>query len=382
MKTIKIKSDKIITENGLFNGFLYLKNGKIIDVSDIDLKADEFYDFTGKFVAPGFIDMHTHGAGGHSFLTSDSEEIIKGCDFHLAHGTTTILPTVSAAPFETMKASVKSIKTAIESKKSKANILGAHLEGPYLNASQCGAQSPDFITAPKENEYIPLINEYGKYIARWTFAPENDNGDFCAFLTKDNIVSSIGHSNATLNDVDIAIKNGCNLVTHLYSCTSTVTRNKGFRSLGVIESAFLRDDLFVEIIADGKHLPKELVQIIIKIKSKEKVALITDSLEIAGTDIKEGIMAKTEFIVEDGVCKLKDRSAFAGSIATADLLVKFMVNIVKTSVCDAVYMLSTVPARILNINKGVLAQGFDADITVFDDNIDISAVFVGGIRQA
>ena len=176
----------------------------------------------------------------------------------------------------------------------------------------------------------------------------------------------------------MAIDNGASLITHLYSCTSTITREYGFRSLGVIESAFLRDELYVEIIADGKHLPPELIKMIVKIKGKDKVALITDSLEIAGTDITEGEMSGTPFIVEDGVCKLKDRSAFAGSVATADRLIRVMVEECCFAVAEAAEMLTKVPAEILGVNKGRIVEGYDADLVVFDENITVTDVFVNG----
>ena len=140
----------------------------------------------------------------------------------------------------------------------------------------------------------------------------------------------------------------------------------------------MHDELYVEIIADGKHLPPELIKMIVKIKGTDKVALITDSLEIAGTDIKEGVMSGTEFIVEDGVCKLKDRSAFAGSVATADTLIRTLVNDCNYEVPTAVKMLTEVPAKILKVNKGMLATGYDADIIVFDQEINISDIFVTG----
>ena len=142
----------------------------------------------------------------------------------------------------------------------------------------------------------------------------------------------------------------------------------------------MHDELYVEIIADGKHLPPDLIKMIIKIKGTDKVALITDSLEIAGTDITEGIMSGTEFIVEDGVCKLKDRSAFAGSVATADRLIQTLVYECGFEIPVAVKMLTEVPAKILNVNKGVLANGKDADIVVFDEEIKITDVFVGGTK--
>lgn len=375
----RIKSDKIIIQNGVFDGFVYITDGKISEVTKQEKACDFEFDYTGLYVSPGFIDIHTHGAGGYCFLNSSEDDVVNGCNFHLKYGTTTILPTVSASPFAEIRKSVADIAAAIKSGRCLNNVLGAHIEGPYLSANQCGAQCPDFITAPIESEYKTLVEQYGKYIKRWTYAPENDaDGAFCKYITSHNIIASAGHTDAKYEDIMRAQKNGCNLVTHLYSCTSTVTRDKGFRSLGVIESAFLMDELFVEIIADGRHLPKELVQMIIKIKGTDKVAFITDSLEIAGTDIKEGFTGGTHFIVEDGVCKLRDRSAFAGSVATADRLIRFVVKECLLSVSDAVKMLTEVPASILGVKKGVITEGYDADIVVFDDDILVTDVFVSG----
>ncbi len=378
---MQIKSDKIIVGESLFDGYVYVENGKIAEISAVDRPADERYDFTGKYVSAGFIDMHTHGAGGHAFMNSEVSDVIEGCNYHLAHGTTSIVPTISAGAFETMKKAVVNIDKAKKSGKAKGNILGAHLEGPYLSAKQCGAQCPAFITPPNKADYESLIEAYGDSVIRWTYAPENDkDGEFCRYLTERGVIASAGHTDAKYADMAVAIDNGCNLITHLYSCTSTVTRDHGFRSLGVIESAYLRDELCVEIIADGKHLPCELIKMIIKIKGTDRVALITDSLEIAGTDVKEGVMSGTEFIVEDGVCKLKDRSAFAGSVATADVLVRTLVYGCGVSVPTAVKMLTEVPAKILGINKGALSAGKDGDIIVFDDEISVSDVFVGGVK--
>lgn len=379
---IKIKSNKIVLTDKLLDGYVYIDGNKIVDVSKEDKSADIFYDFTNKFVSPGFIDIHTHGSGGFPFMNGTVDDVINGVNYHLKHGTTTILPTVSAGEFSTMKQATINIVKAKESGLANANILGAHLEGPYLSKNQAGAQCPTFITPPNPSDYVDFINEYKDGIARWTFAPENDNaGKFCKFLTDNGIIASAGHTDAKYQDMAVAIDNGCNLITHLYSCTSTVTRDHGFRSLGVIESAFLRDELFVEIIADGKHLPPDLIKMIIKIKGTDKVILITDSLDIAGTDIKEGIMSGTEFIVEDGVCKLKDRSAFAGSVATANILIKTLVNLCGFDIPTAVKMLSEVPAKLLKVNKGKIKEGFDADIIAFDDNFEISDVFVGGIKN-
>lgn len=374
----RIKSDKIILKDNIFSGYVYFDGEKIFDVTDAEFPYDTEYDFTGKYVSPGFIDIHTHGGGGFSF-DGTVDDVVAAADFHLEHGTTTIFPTVSAAPIDVMANATRNIRDAILSKKSKANIMGAHLEGPYLSAKQCGAQSPDFIKNPDKSEYVPFIKKYGDYVARWSYAPENDaGGEFCKFITSNGIIASAGHTDAIYDDMKLAKENGCNLITHLYSCTSTITRDHGFRRLGVIETAFLDDDMYVEIIADGKHLPPELIQLILKINGTDKVALITDSLSLAGTMAKEGIMGATEYIIEDGVCKFRDKSAFAGSIATSNRLIRVMVNVVGASLTSAVKMITAVPAKIMNLNKGELLSGKDADIVIFDNDINIENIFVMG----
>lgn len=376
---VSIKSDKIVTPTGLKSGYLYLANGKVQGIYRWKANAKREYDYTGKYVCPGFIDIHTHGAGGHPFINGTVEDVIEGSNFHLEHGTTTIVPTISAGPFENMRKAVDNIHRAKNDPAAKGNILGAHLEGPYLSAKQCGAQCPTFITPPIPEDYESLIETYGDTVVRWTYAPENDEGGkFCKYVTEHGVIASAGHSDAKGEDMKQAVENGCKLITHLYSCTSTVTRDHGFRSLGVIESAFLSDELFVEIITDGKHLPPDLIKMIVKIKGSDKVALITDSLEIAGTSVTEGEMSGTLFIVEDGVCKLRDRSAFAGSVATADRLIEVMVKECGYSVEESVKMLTEIPAKILGINKGRLQTGFDADVVVLDDGLCVESVFVAG----
>ena len=378
----RIKSDKIIVGESIFTGYVYFEtggaSGKITAVTTEQLPYDVEYDRMGYYVTPGFIDMHTHGGAGHEFFGS-AEDLIKGCNFHLAHGTTSICPTVSAAPFGVMEKSVVEVKKAMEATSLKSNIIGLHMEGPYLSVEQCGAQCTEFITPPIPEQYEKLIEQAGDVIARWTYAPENDlNGTFCKYLTDHGIIASAGHTNAKYDSMRRAAENGCKLVTHLYSCTSTIVREQGFRKLGVIESVYLDDDMYAEIIADGRHLPPELIRLILKIKGTDRVVLCTDSLALTGTDVTEGITLNIPFLIEDGVCKLKDRSAFAGSIATSDVLIRVMTKAVGINMAEAVKMLTKVPAEILGLSKGTLVAGMDADIVVFDEDVVIRDVFVLG----
>lgn len=368
---------RVITPDGVKTGLdVVVDNGRIHSLVPADtVKTEEITDLGGDFIAPGFIDIHCHGGGGAEFIDATPEAFGTACAVHAAHGTRVIFPTVSATDAGTMAAV---LKTAREVKDGCAcRIPGVHLEGPYLSLAMAGGQAGEFVKKPLKSEYTALIEDYGDIIARWSYAPEEDeNGEFLAALTAGGIIPATAHSAAEYDDLKTAYDNGNRLVTHLYSCTSTVTRHMGFRHLGVVETAFLLDGMDVEIIADGCHLPPELVRMIIKIKGTGHVCMITDSLRPAGI-AREG-EAYTDcavpFIVEDGVAKLTDRSAFAGSIATADVLLKTAVKAGAT-VSEAVEMLTATPARVMKLDSlGKIEPGCEALFTVFDDEFNIKPV--------
>lgn len=372
-----IKSNRMIFPEGVRPGCVYLQGSKILQVDGAHC-CDQVLDFGDNFVSPGFIDLHTHGAQGYYFSNCTVEEAEKICAFHMGHGTTTLLPTTSAAPFEQMEAAVGVLAKYMDMGTCPISVPGIHMEGPYLSLKQAGAMRPSYITPPKEEDYVPFLEKYGKYIARVTYAPENDaQQKFTKALVQHGILPSVGHSDAAYEELLPAFEAGCTLVTHLYSCTSTITRTQGFRHLGIIETAYLLDGMDIELITDGKHLPHELLRMIFKCKDHKHIALITDSISATGLEITESNAANIPYIIEDGVCKLPDRSAFAGSIATTDVLLRNAVQ-AGCTVKDAVSMMTAVPARIMKLPKGRLETGLDADITVFDDSFTVKAVFAMG----
>lgn len=368
-----IKNANIISDGRIiFNSGILIENGKIIDIlSSFDGEC-KTVDLGGNYLVPALIDLHCHGGDGSEFIDGTEDAVIKACAIHAKHGTGILYPTISATDYDTMRKSLKVIAKLKNSLPLK--VLGVHLEGPYLSPDMCGAQNGSIIRKPDKNEYESLVAEFGDLIKRWDYAPEVDkDGSFIEFLSKNSIVGSTAHSNAKYDDMKKAYNGGNRLVTHLYSCTSTVTREQGFRKLGVIESAFLMDGVYAEMIGDGCHLPAELMQMIFKIKGADKLCLITDAIRFAGCDNDgQSYDGEIPYLIEDGVAKLADRSAFAGSIATADKIVK---SVVKAGIplCDVITMLTKTPALVMGIadSYGSVSKGYNALFTVLDKDLNV-----------
>lgn len=367
----RIKCNNIIDNGKIFAGYVYFENEKITAVTNEELPFDEQIDAGDNYLSAGFIDTHTHGAVGCDFTFCNPEDAIKACDYHFSHGTTTILPTTLASDLQNTTKTLNCLKQAKQSNKSKCCIAGVHIEGPYFASEMAGAQNPKYFTNPIEYDYKQIVESFGDFVKKWSYAPERDEqAKFCKYLTSNGILASAGHTNAIFDDVNIAYQSGLRCITHLYSCTSTITRKSGFRRLGVVESAYYFDDMYVELIADGKHLPLELINLIFKLKKDGTIMLVSDSLSITGSESVSGTLNGVSYIVEDGVAKLADRSAFAGSVATMDVLVKQCL-LAGISLPKIIKASSQTPAEALHLNKGRVAAGYDAEFVIFDKNINV-----------
>ncbi|MCL2709139.1 MAG: N-acetylglucosamine-6-phosphate deacetylase, partial [Defluviitaleaceae bacterium] len=339
------------------NGNVLIKNGLIEDVSTgvgqdayLEAKGVEPIDARGKYVAPGFIDMHVHGGGGFGTEDGDEEAIIKMARAHAARGTTGIVPTCSAAPVEALLNAIDCVRAAQGKMKT---ILGVHLEGPFLSRAQKGAQNESHIIDPDESVYKKLLGRWDK-ILMMSAAPELPGGfRLGRELASRGVVASVGHSDADFETMGQALLNGYSHVTHLYSGCSTVRRVNAFRVAGVVEAALYHDGFTAEVIADGRHLPASLLKLAHKIKGPGRMALVTDGLRHSASELKEGATfteGGAEVVYEDGVLKLASREAFAGSVATADALVRNMVEIAGVPLAEAVEMATSTPAKILGLD--------------------------------
>lgn len=295
-----------------------------------------------------------------------------------------MLPTSLTSDKKNILHTLSAYEEADKQNSRGARFIGMHLEGPYFAMSQRGAQDPRYIRDPDPAEYREILAATSA-IKRWSAAPERKGAiEFGRELRDRGILPSIAHTDAIYEVAKEAFDSGYTHATHLYSCMSSVTRRDGFRYAGVIEAAYLIDEMTVEIIADGVHLPAPLLQLVCKIKGPDKIALVTDAMRAAGMPPGESILGSLEdglkVIVEDDVAKLPDRTAFAGSVATADRLVRNMVNMADVPLTDAVKMMTSTPAAIMGLSGkiGSLEAGKDADIVIFDENISVEATVVKG----
>ena len=386
-RRLKIFNGRIITPYRIIPKGTVVVTGETITAiveDDVDVPGATEIDANGNYISPGFIDIHVHGGGGHDFMDCEETAFIKIAETHARHGTTAMVPTTLSCERDELITTLELYKTADKKNVSGAQFLGMHIEGPYFAMNQRGAQDPRYIRDPDPQEYKQIIAGTD-VIKRWSAAPELYGAiEFARYLKAHNILPALAHTDATYEEVVKGFENGYILATHLYSAMSTITRRNAYRYAGVIEAAFLIDEMDVELIADGRHVPAPLLQLALKIKGPSRIALITDAMRGAGMPEGEFILGNKnsglKAIVEDGVAKLPDRSSFAGSVATTDRLVWTMINMAKVSVIDAVKMMSYTPARIMNVadRKGSLAVGKDADIVIFDDDVNIRSTIIKG----
>ena len=386
-KLVKIYNGQVITPSRIIkDGAVLISGDCIVEVGDrnIDAPGASKIDAGGKYISPGFIDIHVHGGGGHDFMDNTVEAFLKIAKLHAQYGTTAMMPTTLTSSREDLVETLQTYQFAEKQNTSGAQFIGMHLEGPYFALNQAGAQDVRYIRNPDAGEYTEILSAF-PCIKRWSAAPELPGAlEFGKYVTSKGVLTSLAHTDAVYEEALAGFENGYTLATHLYSGMNGVVRRNAFRYAGAVEAAYLIDAMDVEIIADGIHLPAPLLKLVYKIKGPDKTALITDAMRAAGMPPGESILGSkkngTKVLVEDGVAKLPDRSAFAGSVATFDRLVRTMVSLAEIPLGDAVKMASAAPARMLGINnkKGAITVGMDADIVIFDSGIIVETTIING----
>ncbi|WP_308260900.1 N-acetylglucosamine-6-phosphate deacetylase [Prevotella sp.] len=375
----QIVNGRILTPKGwLEGGSVIIEDNKIKAVSNIDLHIvnAEIIDAKGCYVVPGGIDLHTHGGGGRDFIEGSEDAFRAAVNAHMKHGTTTIYPTLSSSTLPSIEAACQVCQKLMAEENSP--VLGLHIEGSYINPKQAGAQNPVLIKAPLPDEYETLLNKYS-CIKRWDVAPELQGSvEFITECRKHGVLTALTCTRATYEDVVAAHDAGLSHAAHFYNAMPVVYKEHEFKVPGTVESVYALQDMTVEVIADGIHVPPVMLNVVYQIKGVEKTALITDSLAYAASE--GNVSSEPSVILEDGVCKLADHSALAGSIATMDVLIRTCIHKAEIPMVDVFRMVSETPAKIMGIfdRKGSIEEGKDADIMMFDDDIDLTYVMQMG----
>jgi N-acetylglucosamine-6-phosphate deacetylase len=356
---------------------LVVAEGKIAEIRP--RSGADFIDLGGNYLAPGFIDLHIHGALGRDTMEATPDAFRAICDYHASGGTTSLLLTTATAPIEEIVSVLVAVRAA---QKSTPQIAGVHVEGPFISKLRAGAQRTEFIRDP-EPYLVDELLKFVDVIKIMTVAPELPGAlSLIDRLGMHKIVASGGHSDASDMEARLGFEYGMRHVTHTFNAMSSARRRGIYREAGLLEFALSEPGIICELIADGHHVSPTLMKMVYRAKGAGRICLVTDATAGAGLPVgKEFSLSGRSCVVADGVCLLADRSALAGSSSRMIDLVGVMVNRVGVPIHEALAMAAVNPARALGLEKkGKLEAGCDADLVVISPDLEVKQTFVAGRR--
>ena len=384
MKTL-IKNANIITPYEIKKGSsLVIENGKISNIFNGEIYNEESYDKIidgeGKYLSPGFIDLHNHGNFGHDAMEGTYEALDIIADFHIKKGVTSFLATTMTEEADKIKKAVKNIGEYVNDGENnrdvKAQVLGVYLEGPYFSMEKKGAQPPQYIKNPDLEEIKNLIELSKNTIKIVALAPEIEGAkEAIKYLKEKGITISAGHTNGTFDEAKSGIDLGITQATHLYNGM----RAYSHREPGVIGAVLTDERVACEMICDGIHLHVGAMDLAVKMKGKDGIILISDAMMATGLEDGKYELGGQDVYVKEGAARLED-GTLAGSTLTLNKAVYNMVHMVNIPLEDAVRMASLNPARAIGVDnkKGSIEIGKDADLIIFDDDLNILKAMVKG----
>jgi len=337
----------------------------------------EIIDLQGNYLAPGFVDLHVHGATGRDTMEASTGAFRAICDFHASGGTTSLLLTTGTAPMDKLLEVLNAVR---DCRSSNDGIAGVHVEGPFISKAKCGAQRAEFIQEPSPAGVQQLL-EHADVIKRVTMAPELPGAlEAIENFHRHEISVSGGHSDAWDEDARRGFQRGMRSVTHTFNCMSSARRRGIYRVGGLLEFALSEPEISCELIADGHHVSATLMKMLYRAKGAAGICLVTDAT--AGAGLPDGSrfsLFGKNCVVEGGVSLLADRSALAGSASRMIDLVRTMVRDVDVPLHETITMATANPARAIGLEtKGHLAVGADADFVVLSPELEVLRTFTRG----
>jgi len=371
--------------NILPDGAVRVVNGKIVEIiadtnglTNTDRVGYEIVDLEGMTLVPGFVDLHVHGGGGYDVMQGEAEQVQEVSVFHAKHGTTAMLATTWTADRHSIDRAVSAITEAIEQGTEGADIVGIHLEGPFIHPVRCGAQHPAHIREPSIEELASYIDRSHNRIRLMTIAPEQPRAlEVIRYAVQHDICVSIGHSEATADQIREAVKLGASHVTHLFNGM----RPLHHREPGVAGSALMLDELTVELICDGHHVHRDIIDLVFRVKRPGQIVLITDAVAAAGMPDGDGYhLAGQVCYKQDGQVRLLSDNSLAGSCLTMDEALHRTLRYTGRKLEGILPTMTSNPARQAGMHryKGSIANGWDADFVVLDQQLEVAATYVRG----
>lgn len=384
---------RLIFPDGIRDGLeLVVENGKISAIGkDTDKQGKEIIDLRGNYLAPGFIDLHVHGAMGRDTMEASTEAFQTICEYHASGGTTSLLLTTATAPMGKLVEVLSAVRDCVQRRAHATagrfsarpainQIAGVHVEGPFISKVECGAQRAEFIQSPSRASVQQLL-DHADVIKRVTLAPELERAlEAIENLHTHRIGVSGGHSDAWEEEAREGFARGMRSVTHTFNCMSSARHRGIYRIGGLLEFALSEPQISCELIADGHHVSVTLMKMLYHAKGLRGICLVTDAT--AGAGLPNGSrfsLFGRDCLVESGVCLLADRSALAGSASRMIDLVRTMVVKVNVPLHEAVMMATENPACAVKLEaKGRLEVGADADLVVLSPELEVVRTFSGG----
>ena len=375
MSDLVLRGGRVVTPDGVSSDDVVVRAGRIAAI-EAGRHGGEVVELAGRWVLPGFVDLHVHGGGGAQCNTVDAEDILNVARFHAEHGTTSLLATTVAAPVDELEAAMGAIRAAAAApSEGGAEVLGAHLEGPFLSPRWPGAMDSAHFLEPDRAVADRLLAGGG--VRMVTLAPELPGAiELVRALAAADVVVSLGHTDASYAQVAEAVGAGARAVTHAFNAM----RPLHHRRPGVLGAALDLDALTCEVICDGVHVDPAVLRLLQRAKGAERTTLVTDAIEAAGLPDGDYHLGQRPISVRAGRATLPGSDTIAGSTLTMDRALRNVVAFCDVGVEAAARMASTTPAELLGIDdrKGIVAPGRDADLVVLDPDLSLAGVLVRG----